>query len=120
MNIPLLGDTDLLAHRYGGLHDALRDTCPDSWGKLLLQRQHGLPDNAPDVDYLRHPRNGALWGALAVGASRKPSIDLIQSPKLPQLEALADELLALYERHPPVSTRLRKILMATPSLVAPV
>ncbi|AOB30269.1 protein kinase [Bordetella sp. H567] len=116
VNIPLVGDIDFLAQRYGGLHDALRDTCPDSWGKLLLQRQHGLSDNAPDIDYLRYARNGDLWGALAVGTSRKPSIDLIQSPKLAQLEELADELLALYERRPPVNARLRKMLMATPSL----
>ncbi|OZI26760.1 protein kinase [Bordetella genomosp. 9] len=116
VNMPLLGGIDLLAHRYRGLHDALRDTCPDSWGRLLLQRQYGLPDNSPDIEYLRRARNGDLWGALAIGTSRRPSIDVIQSPRLPQLEELTDELLALYERRPPVHPGLRKMLMATPSL----
>uniref|UniRef100_UPI0039F0F2C5 type II toxin-antitoxin system HipA family toxin n=1 Tax=Bordetella sputigena TaxID=1416810 RepID=UPI0039F0F2C5 len=116
VNMPLLRDVDLPAHRYGGLHDALRDTCPDSWGRLLLHREYGMADNAPDVEYLLRARNGDLWGALAVGTSRKPSIDIIQSPKLPQLEELTTELLALYDRRPSVHPRLRKMLMATPSL----
>ncbi|MDW3688663.1 HipA domain-containing protein [Cupriavidus sp. CV2] len=83
---------------------------------MLLQREHNLTEDAHDSAYLRLARNGDRWGALAVGVSRKPSVDVIASPKLPQLEGLAEELLAMYERRPPVDARLRKLLMATPSL----
>ncbi|WP_416048606.1 type II toxin-antitoxin system HipA family toxin [Cupriavidus basilensis] len=116
VNLPLIAGIDHLAHRYRGLHDVLRDACPDSWGRMLLQREHNLADDAHDSTYLRLARNGDRWGALAVGVSRKPSVDVITSPKLLQLEGLAEELLAMYERRPPVDARLRRMLMATPSL----
>lgn len=116
VNLPLAGGIDHLAHRYRGLHDVLRDTCPDGWGRLLLQRVYQLPDEAHDSDYLRLARNGDRWGALAVGTSRKPSIDILKSPRLLQLDGLAEELLAMYERRAPVDARLRKMLMATPSM----
>lgn len=116
VNLPLVGGIEHLAYRYQGLHDVLRDTCPDAWGRLLLQREFQLPDTAHDSDYLRVARNGDRWGALAVGKTRKPSVDVINSPRLIQLESLAEELLAMYERRPPVNARMRKMLMATPSM----
>jgi len=117
INVPLVsGVTEHLAYRYHGLHDVLRDTCPDSWGRLLLQREFQLSENAHDIDYLRLARNGDRWGALAVGTSRRPSVDLLRSPKLLQLESLSEELLAIYERRPPVDARMRKMLMTTPSM----
>lgn len=73
INIPFIGEVEHQAYRYHGLHDVLRDTTPDAWGRLLLQREHQLPDNAQDIDYLRLARNGDRWGALAVGPSRAPS-----------------------------------------------
>lgn len=30
------------AKRYQGLHDILRDACPDSWGQAVLKKLHGL------------------------------------------------------------------------------
>jgi len=115
VNLPLVGGIEHLAYRYQGLHDALRDTCPDAWGRLLLQREFHLPDSAHDSDYLRVARNGDRWGALAVGTTRKPSVDVICSPRLVQLESLAEELLAMYERRPAVNARMRRMLMATPA-----
>jgi serine/threonine-protein kinase HipA len=116
VNLPLIGGIEHLAQRYRGLHDVLRDTCPDAWGRQLLQREYQLPDNAHDSDYLRLARNGDRWGALATGAARKPSIDAIRSPKLQQLDGLVEELQAMSERRPPVDARLRKVLMSTPSM----
>lgn len=116
VNLPLIGGIEHPAHRYRGLHDVLRDTCPDAWGRQLLQREFQLPDNAHDSDYLRLARNGDRWGALATGTSRKPSIDALKSPKLQQLDGLVEELLAMSERRPPVDARLRKLLMSTPSM----
>jgi serine/threonine-protein kinase HipA len=116
INLPFLPGIDQVAHRYRGLHDVLRDACPDSWGRLLLQRAHNLPDDTHDSVYLRLARNSDRWGALAVGASRTPSIDHLRSASLPQLALLSEELLAMYERRPPVDARVRKVLMATPSL----
>ncbi len=116
VNLPFLPDIEHLAPRYRGLHDVLRDACPDSWGKMLMQREHNLPQNAHDSDYLIHARNGDRWGALAIGTSPRPSISVLASPKLPQLEILSQELVAMYERRPPIDARIRKQLMATPSM----
>ena len=116
VNLPLVADTDYVALRYAGLHDVLRDMSPDSWGKMLLQREHHLSDNAHDSTYLRLARNAQRWGALAVGTSKKPDVAGLSSPGLPQLAALAQELLALFERRPVVDVRVRRFLMATPSM----
>ena len=116
VNLPFLPEVEHPAPRYRGLHDVLRDVCPDSWGKLLLQREHNLPHEAHDCVYLSFARNGDRWGALAIGTSPRPSVDVLASPKLTQLESLSLELLAMVERRPAVNARLRKHLMATPSM----
>ncbi len=116
VNLPFLPGMDFVAPRYGGLHDVLRDASPDAWGRLLLQREHGLSAGAHESRYLQLAGNADRWGALAVGSGKKPAIAQLASPRLPQLEALAQELLAIAERRPPVDARLRKRLLATPSL----
>lgn len=116
INLPLLEGINHIAPRYHGLHDVLRDTCPDSWGKMLLQREHNLPASTHESVYLRLAKNGERWGALAVGTSKRPSVDHLKSPGLPQLAALSQELLAINDRRPPINTHLRKRLMATSSL----
>lgn len=116
VNLPFIPNIEHLAPRYQGLHDILRDACPDSWGKMLIQREHNLPHNTHESTFLSLAKNGDRWGALAIGASPRPSVAGLSSPKLPQLEGLALELLAIYERKPPVDARIRKSLMATPSL----
>src|SRR3546814_7412244 len=93
------------ATRYGVLHDVLRDACPDSWGRLLIQREHGLADSAHPSAYLLLASNADRWGALAIGKSPKPSITKLSTPKLAQLPALSEELLAMYERRPAVNPR---------------
>lgn len=67
VNLPFIPGVDRIATRYNGLHDVLRDACPDSWGKLLIQREHGIPANSHDSRYLSLSSNSDRWGALAVG-----------------------------------------------------
>lgn len=116
VGLPLRASHDWEASRYGGLHDALRDACPDAWGRALLRREHGIPENAPDWRYLEASSNAERWGALAVGRTPKPSVSHIASPRLPELDALARELIAISQHAPPVDMRLRKKLVATPSI----
>jgi serine/threonine-protein kinase HipA len=116
VNLPFIPDIERIAPRYNGLHDVLRDACPDTWGKMLIQREHGIPADSHDARYLALSSNADRWGALAVGTSRHPSISKLGQPRLPQLEALAQELVAISERKPPIDAKLRKRLVATSSL----
>lgn len=116
VNLPLLPGVTFTAPRYRGLHDALRDAGPDAWGKALLQREHHLPGDAHESVYLIRAHNMDRWGALAFGQSKRPPASSLSHPKLPQLDALTIELLAMFERRPPVDAGLRKRLMATPSI----
>lgn len=104
------------AKRYDGLHDVLRDACPDSWGQAVLKKMHGLPGNAPLLTYLKVGSNADRWGALAVGATPKPSIASLATPRLPKLNAVVRELQAMATRKPPVDAQLRARLQQTPSL----
>lgn len=116
VNLPFSPVLEWEARRYRGLHDVLRDACPDSWGRMLLQKEHNLPHDVHDSRYLALSSNADRWGALAIGTSRKPSVAVLASPKLPQLEILAQELLAIFERRPPVDAKLRRRLVSTPSM----
>ena len=116
VNLPLISGMEQIAPRYNGLHDVLRDASPDAWGKLLLQREHGLSADTHDSRYLYLANNSNRWGALAIGQSPKPSVALMSSPRLPQLETLMQELVAIFERRPPIDAKLRKHLITTSSV----
>lgn len=116
VGLPLRANHDWEAVRYGGLHDALRDACPDAWGRAVLRREHGIPEDAPDWRILEASSNAERWGALAIGRTPKPSVSHIASPRLPELEALARELIAISQHAPPIDARLRKKLVSTPSM----
>jgi serine/threonine-protein kinase HipA len=116
VNLPVLPDHVFTAARYGGLHDVLRDACPDAWGQALLRREHNLPDATPLVRYLILSNNAHRWGALAVGASKKPSIAAFATPKLPQLASLVKELQAISAHRPAVDAALRARLVQTASV----
>ena len=115
-NLPFLPDQEIAAPRYRGLHDVLRDACPDAWGQALLRREHNLPEDAPPLAYLLKASNLDRWGALAVGSSPRPPAAAMNTPKLPQLDAVVEELAALAERRPPVRTGLRARLIQTASV----
>ncbi len=116
INLPLLPKHNFIATRYQGLHDVLRDACPDAWGQALLRHKHELPQQCTPLRFLTLAGNEDRWGALAVGPSKKPSVAHLRSPRLPQLEDLSEELLALAQGRPPHNAALRKRLFATPSL----
>lgn len=54
VNLPFRPGAERPAQRYNGLHDVLRDACPDAWGQALLRREHNLPERT-------HPAR--QWGA---------------------------------------------------------
>lgn len=116
VNVPFLPAMDHIARRYGGLHDVLRDACPDAWGQMLLRRAHNLSADTPPAQYLLLSGNGDRWGALAVGKTAKPDVAHLATPRLDKLDALVAELLAISENRPPINAQLRKKLFATPSM----
>lgn len=116
LNLPFHPDVEIAAPRYGGLHDVLRDACPDGWGQALLRREHNLPQNTPMARYLILASNADRWGALAVGTRPKPSVAALAIPKLPQLQQVVEELAALNAQQPPVHARLRRRLVETASV----
>lgn len=111
VNLRLIRDYDFLATRYTGLHDVLRDACPDAWGRSIISKKQGISYDSPDVKFLIHSGNSERWGALAVGESKAPNIGRIDTPKLIQLPELVQELLALSENKQPINPMLRKRLL---------
>jgi len=116
VGLPFHPDKRWSAPRYRGLHDVLRDACPDTWGQAVLQREHGLPAGMPPVRYLVLAGNDERWGALAVGASKAPSVAARSKPRLAQLDALSRELRAMAEGRPAIVGTLRKRLVHASSL----
>jgi serine/threonine-protein kinase HipA len=116
VNLPFLPGADVIAPRYQGLHDVLRDACPDAWGQALLRREHNLPADASPLQYLLKSSNLDRWGALAVGPGARPPDAQMNAPSLPQLNEVVEELAALAERRPPVRARIRARLVRTASL----
>jgi serine/threonine-protein kinase HipA len=115
-NLPFLPGEDVLAPRYQGLHDVLRDACPDAWGQALLRREYNLPEDAPPLQYLLRASNLDRWGALAVGLGPRPPGARMSNPGLPLLDEVVEELAALAERRPAVRARIRSRLVQTASM----
>ena len=116
VNLPFLPGADFPAPRYQGLHDALRDACPDAWGQSLLRREHNLPENTPPLQYLLKASNLDRWGALAVGMSLRIPASNLSNPALPLLDQLVEELAALAERRPAIRAKIRSRLVQTASV----
>jgi len=116
VNLPLLSGADVPATRYQGLHDALRDACPDAWGQALLRREHNLPENTPPLQYLLKASNLDRWGALAVGMSLKIPESNLSNPALPVLDQVVEELAALAERRPTIRAKIRSRLVQAASV----
>lgn len=94
----------------------LRDASPDAWGRALLRREHHLPENASPLDYLRQASNLERWGALAVGPNAKPPQAAFDSPSLPQLSQVIEDLVAIAEFRPAVRAGVRRRLVQTASI----
>jgi serine/threonine-protein kinase HipA len=116
VNLPFRPGDERTAPRYNGLHDVLRDACPDAWGQALLRREHNLPQGTSLARYLILASNADRWGALAVGTRPVPSVAKLASPKLRQLPVLVQELAAMSEQRPAVDARLRRRLVQTASV----
>lgn len=116
VNLPFVPEREVLAPRYHGLHDVLRDACPDAWGQALLRKEYNLPADAPPLQYLLKAGNTDRWGALAAGHSAKFSAALLASPPLPTLAHLVEELIAMAEGRPTIRASLRKKLIQTASV----
>lgn len=116
VGLPFIPGERFLAQRYRGLHDALRDACPEAWGQAVLRKEHGLPEGTSPARFLRTASNDERWGALAIGSSKVPSVSELRKPRLSELEHLARELRAMAEGKPPVALRLRRRLVHTASL----
>lgn len=116
LNLPFIPGMDYKTRHYQGLHDVLRDACPDAWGQALLRREYNLPEHAAPLQYLLKAGNVDRWGALAVGHSPRFSGAALNSPSLPLLPELVEELAALAERRPPVRPALRRRLVQTASV----
>ena len=116
VNLPFRPGDERPAPRYRGLHDVLRDACPDAWGQALLRREHGLPEGTPMSRYLLLANNADRWGALAVGTRPAPSVAQLSHPSLLQLPLLAEELAAMSAQRPAVDARLRRRLVQTASV----
>lgn len=112
-NLPLVPGVDYRTRHYQGLHDVLRDACPDAWGQALLRREHNLPENTPPLQYLLKASNLDRWGALAIGTTPRFSGAALNNPSLPLLDQLVEELAALSERRPPVRAAIRRRLVQT-------
>ncbi|HMN79475.1 MAG TPA: HipA domain-containing protein [Burkholderiaceae bacterium] len=116
VGLPFIPERRWRAPRHRGLHDVLRDACPDTWGQAVLRKEHGLPENTPPARYLVLAGNDERWGALAVGTSKVPSIIELQRPRLTQLDDLSRELRAMAEGRPAIIGKLRRRLVHTSSL----
>lgn len=116
VNLPFQPGVDVSASRYGGLHDVLRDACPDGWGQALLRSEHNVPRHAPPVRYLVLASNADRWGALAVGTRPRPSVMALAAPRLAQMQQVIEELAALAGQQPAVHVQLRRRLLHMVSL----
>ncbi|MEH6438294.1 type II toxin-antitoxin system HipA family toxin [Massilia sp. DD77] len=116
VNLPFLPGREFAAARYRGLHDVLRDASPDAWGQALLRREYNLPENAPPLQYLLKASNLDRWGALAIGTSLTFPGTRLDSPTLPKLDQVVEELVALAERKPTVRAGIRARLVQTASV----
>ncbi|MFS2019940.1 type II toxin-antitoxin system HipA family toxin [Massilia sp. CT11-108] len=116
VNLPFVPGTQYRTRHYRGLHDVLRDACPDAWGQALLRREYNLPADAPPLQYLIKAGNIDRWGALAVGSTPRFSGAALNSPPLPLLDQLVEELAALAEHRPPVRPAIRRRLVQTASV----
>jgi serine/threonine-protein kinase HipA len=90
-----LTDRTVSTTQLKGVFGALRDASPDHWGRRVIQKHAGLAQLA-EIDYLLHSPDDRA-GALGFGrnvAPPAPKRDYNRTLHLPQLQALADQLIA--------------------------
>lgn len=116
VNLPSTKSSEsFVAPRYQGLHDVLRDACPDSWGRKLLIKYRGLSEKASPLEFLKATDNSDRWGALAVGDRTLASPAQMQTPKIANIEQVIAELQAMEKGTAPINQQLRNQLVQTSS-----
>ncbi len=93
VNLPLK-DTEFTTSKVGGMFGALRDTAPDAWGRMVIERRdRGRPYS--ELDYLLGS-SALRVGALSYGAGQEvPVLDYSNAHSLEDLEAASDAADAL-------------------------
>ena len=89
-----LKDTEFTTTKVGGMFGALRDTAPDAWGRMVLERRfQGKPST--ELNYLLGSSDVRV-GALSYGPGQEvPALDYSTVHSLEDLEAVSDAADAL-------------------------
>ena len=93
INLPLK-DTEFTTTKVGGMFGALRDTMPDAWGRMVIERRdRGRGYN--ELDYLLGSSDLRV-GALSYGPGQEvPTLDYSSAHSLQDLEAASNAAEAL-------------------------
>lgn len=99
--------------RYAGLPDALRDICPDAWGRRLFQSISGLEREPTLLEALARGVGVERWGAISVGAVPQKNFR-VSSVNL--RSAICAELIEMSRGAPALHPDIRRTILHTPSL----
>lgn len=89
-----LQETEFTTTKVGGMFGALRDTAPDSWGRMILDRRFQGKEST-ELDYLLESSDVRV-GALSYGPGKDvPALDYSTVHSLEDLEAASDAADAL-------------------------
>lgn len=115
INLPISTQT-FETVRLGGVFGALRDSAPDAWGRLVIQKVLGRSD-LTEVDFLlQSPEDRA--GALSFGLVTEPPAPVRDFNRVIQLAELREAARVLEQDLPPEEVReqVRHVLQPTTSM----
>lgn len=102
VNLPISTET-YTTDRLGGVFGALRDSAPDAWGRLVIEKVLGRSD-LTEVDFLlQSPEDRA--GALSFGLGTIPPAPVRAFNRVIHLEELREAARILEEERSPVNLR---------------
>lgn len=118
INLPLR-DTEFTTAKVGGLFGALRDTAPDAWGRMVIERRD-RNRGYNELDYLLGSSDVHV-GALSYGPDLEiPALDYSTAYSLEHLEAASDAADALEGEidgeESPLSADLNQLLVPSSGL----
>jgi serine/threonine-protein kinase HipA len=104
--------------QHDGVFGALRDSAPDYWGRLVVERALGK-DKLPEIDYLLKSRDDRA-GALGFGLNEKPPAPNWKFNKTLQLTKLQATALVVLQTDKPLTNdeaeQVRKLLLRGASM----
>ena len=98
-----------------GLHGALRDSVPDLWGRLVIEKLHGLPVGAREPERLLLLSDASRVGNLDFRSSETDGEPEFGPPAVEQLNELI-EAAASIENDMKISEHLRLLLLRGTSM----